>query len=1111
MSVDTPAVNDTATPVLQPSLSFTRFTSRKPARLSKHFALVDGVLDKQSGGNMADGMAKKVTVTLAGFAAMLPTLKPNQATCYGIAGHDAARVVMRDAVTQASNGDMPVIARTRNYFAWPAGAGMMMLDYDAPPERPALDKAALRAAMVMACPPLNSAPAIWRPSASSCIGIKGGAELRGVAGQRLYIPVLDASDIERAGQVLFDRLWLAGYGRYELAKSGALRLQAPIDARVFQPERLDFCGGASLGAGLEQHLPPPDVFNPDAPYLDTRAALPDLDDEEVARLAELRESLKTPELLERQKQVKEQWIKARVDERQATMPEPAKEAARPKLEATYRQALEGGWLAPDFELTVKPKGGKTAKRITVADALAQKDKYHEATCLDPLEPDYPDGDGRFVGWLNLKHKPPYITSQAHGGIQYFLGVAPAAESGPTGSFKPAPDDEPPDDMPEWFANAPDEAFEPGPDGLLVDGKSLLKHNEAAALLFKKEFGGRLFYDPIQLDWFEYQPDAGIFNKRPGLAIEKAVYQAINRHRGTLGFDTSYVSGVTKCLLYEAVAQPTPVVGKICFANGVLDLATRQLLPHSPDFYFTSSLPFAWNPDAPEPAVFLDWLRAAVSGHDDQVQLLRAYLNAVVVGRPDLQRFLEIIGAGGSGKGTFIRLAQALVGKGGSHPTRLKELEENRFETANLFGKRLVVIGDAEKWHGSIDTLKSITGQDSIRFEQKHKQGGEDFVFGGMVIIAGNQHTDSNDYSSGIQRRKITVPFDHVVPASERRDLDAEFEPLLPNILKWVLDMPQAEVTAYLRNTSTHTASLKAARLEALAATNPMVAWLLDNVHFAENVSAQVGVKKRLTIADKNFDGETITRVEYEHEDTRLYPNYCRWCDQNGKHPVSKNLFSGAVADSAKNMLGRPYVRHGRDTSNSSTIFGLTLNLPPNINRNHSSQKPETTGDHRRPTGYLPDTYPIDSDEGIYSEYISEVDNSLEDFAALQTQRAAVDLADSDDAENVFSESCAGSGEMPVGLRGLRNQELNLRQVSGGSPVGLRDSISGLSDDAALLAPVLAMYHGAETEQRLAQKMGWDTARLVGAVGILATAGYAEYRSGMVKPVCRQDGRDGEEF
>ena len=155
MSVDTPAVNDTATPATtalsvqltvltapsraapQPSLSFTRFTSRKPARLSKHFALVGNVLDKQSGGNMADGIAKKVTVTLAGFAAMLPTLKPNQATCYGIAGHDAARVVMRDAVTQASNGDMPVIARTRNYFAWPAGAGMMMLDYDAPPERPA--------------------------------------------------------------------------------------------------------------------------------------------------------------------------------------------------------------------------------------------------------------------------------------------------------------------------------------------------------------------------------------------------------------------------------------------------------------------------------------------------------------------------------------------------------------------------------------------------------------------------------------------------------------------------------------------------------------------------------------------------------------------------------------------------------------------------------------------------------------------------------------------------------------------------------------------------------------------------------------------------------------
>jgi putative DNA primase/helicase len=644
----------------------------------------------------------------------------------------------------------------------------------------------------------------------------------------------------------------------------------------------------------------------------------------------------------------------------------------------------------------------------------------------------------------------------------------------------------------------DEAFTAGPDALLVDGEKLCKHNEAAALLFEKEFGGRLFYDPIQLDWFEYKPAAGIFDKRPGLAIEKAVYQAINAHCGPLGFDTSYVSGVTKCLLYEAITEPKPVVGKICFTNGVLDLATRELLPHSPSFYFTSSLPFAWNPDAPPPQLVIDWLSTSVDGHDDQVQLLRAFLNAVVVGRPDLQRFLELIGAAGSGKGSFIRLAQALVGSGGSHSTRLKELEENRFETANLLGKRLVVIGDAEKWHGSVDVLKSITGEDSIRFEQKHKQGGEDFIYGGMVIIAGNQHTDSNDYSSGIQRRKITVPFDRAVPSSARRDLAAEFEPLLPAVLKWVLDMPQAEVTARLRNTSAHTASLKAARLDALAATNPMVAWMLDNVHFAENVSAQVGEKKRITVSEGRNDGDhtTMTHVEYEHEDTRLYPNYCQWCDRNGKQPVSKNQFSTTVVDAAKNLLGKPYVERYRSSEGARCIRGVELNPT------EEKSKPTTSDNHRQPTDDLLTTQVIDSDEGIYLEGFSEVFSSADEMDdAESAQQGALGSSPDGNVENVDAVFYGKSQKNPSRSSVHQNQEVRLSEVVSGSSEVVSGSSVGrqMTGDVAELATVLGGFRGWVTENEVATKAGWSPAKTAAALAELVAAGLAKQSGTLVKP------------
>ena len=226
------------------------------------------------------------------------------------------------------------------------------------------------------------------------------------------------------------------------------------------------------------------------------------------------------------------------------------------------------------------------------------------------------------------------------------------------------------------------------------------------------------------------------------------------------------------------------------------------MPHSPDYFFTNQLPFDWIPHAPDPTLIIDWLREATGGHDDQVELIRAWFHAVIVGRSDLQRFLEVMGFGGSGKGTLLRLVSAVVGNEAIHSTKIEHLENNRFETAKIFNKKLVVVTDAEKWHGDVSVLKSITGQDPIRFEEKNKQSGDSFTFGGMVMILANQHTASNDYSSGIQRRKITVAFDHVVPAEKRRDLDAEFEPLLPNLIRWALDMPESEVTAYLRTTST---------------------------------------------------------------------------------------------------------------------------------------------------------------------------------------------------------------------------------------------------------------------------------------------------------------------
>ena len=59
--------------------------------------------------------------------------------------------------------------------------------------------------------------------------------------------------------------------------------------------------------------------------------------------------------------------------------------------------------------------------------------------------------------------------------------------------------------------------------------------------------------------------------------------------------------------------------------------------------------------------------------------MRAYLLGIVTGITDWQKYLELVGAGGTGKSTFTRLATALVGSENVHTTTFKKLEKSKSE------------------------------------------------------------------------------------------------------------------------------------------------------------------------------------------------------------------------------------------------------------------------------------------------------------------------------------------------------------------------------------------------------------------------------------------------
>mgnify|MGYP001595337408 FL=1 len=421
---------------------------------------------------------------------------------------------------------------------------------------------------------------------------------------------------------------------------------------------------------------------------------------------------------------------------------------------------------------------------------------------------------------------------------------------------------------------------------------LVQQNQAAQLLENE--CKELKFDSVREEWMLYKDNH--WQQCTSSVAMRMINHIVTWNAGKCGYSIGYLNGISQFLKFELIQELWNEQRDIIpFQNGVLDMATMQISEHSPNQLLTWQLPYEYKPNATCKPV-TDWLLEAVNGDKEQVQLLRAYLNCILVGRADLQRYLELIGAGGSGKGTFIRLCEALVGTRNTHATELKRLESGeaaRFETSKLYGKRLCIVTDAEKFAGDVSTLKAMTGGDTLPYEEKNKQSSRPFRYEGMVLIAANEHIGSSDYTSGLRRRKITVKFNNVVKVNKRRNLEAEFKPHLSGVINWVLEMPVEKVESYVRDTETAVKSIAEFSHENLLSTNQIAAWLDACTIIDEDAKTNVGSAK---------EDKELGKGHYLHSNIHLYPSYCEYCHDTNVKPLSLNRFSPLLTDLVTNQL-----------------------------------------------------------------------------------------------------------------------------------------------------------------------------------------------------------------
>jgi putative DNA primase/helicase len=148
-----------------------------------------------------------------------------------------------------------------------------------------------------------------------------------------------------------------------------------------------------------------------------------------------------------------------------------------------------------------------------------------------------------------------------------------------------------------------------------------------------------------------------------------------------------------CHLDETVDQPAWIDAPddhgviVSCANGLLDVSTRELRPHTPEFFSQTAVPFDYNPEAAAPERWLAFLNELWPDDAESIAALQEWFGYVISGRLDLHKILLLVGPTRAGKGVIARILGALVGKDNVAGPTLNSLSGD-FGLAPLLGKPL---------------------------------------------------------------------------------------------------------------------------------------------------------------------------------------------------------------------------------------------------------------------------------------------------------------------------------------------------------------------------------------------------------------------------------------
>ena len=303
-------------------------------------------------------------------------------------------------------------------------------------------------------------------------------------------------------------------------------------------------------------------------------------------------------------------------------------------------------------------------------------------------------------------------------------------------------------------------------------------------------------------------------------------------------------------------------------NGLLDIWTGELIDHSTDFLSIVQLPIAYNPNS-RCHTILRFLGQVL--HPQDVFTALEIMGYLLYRAAVYEKAVMLHGNGDNGKGVFIKLMEAFVGPENCSHVALQELDNDKFSSADLYGKLVNTFADL-KFQKLVATgnFKTLVSGDSVRAQKKY---GQPFHFRNYskLIFSSNRIPDSDDKSYAYYKRWLILPFDRVFQGTAK-DTDLIMKLTKPTELSGLLNLAIIALRQLKKDGGFKDISVEKVRKEYEYNANTVKAFLEENC-----------------VID-------LTSPEYSIPTVYLYNEYENFCKAKQTKPLEMNVFGSKLKE-----------------------------------------------------------------------------------------------------------------------------------------------------------------------------------------------------------------------